>query len=835
MPPKSDIWTLFEELKDSGGKSVKYLNDKTHSCAWCKGCLNECVRIRHEQELLNVEKGELREARSLEELRRSFKNPGLATSAAAWNKPCNITTDFSGVIPLELFFEKWIPGAKIPDRRQLSGKHLQNAVKMVKLSTHSAVQGKYAIGQSDGWKNIAKTSVITSMMSVNREVHLVQTHDMTGLPKTGQQHVEIIKKDMARMRDVYSVHPIAWVTDDGPNGKGARNLLRVLLPSLITLVCWAHQTGLLAGDYLTFPDNKQIIDASLEIVQWFNNHSSALELFNQEQVVTYQARAQERRLSGGFTSLETRSNERELSERPLALILPAKTQWTSHFQSASRLLAVSHSLKMCVMRHKELLIEIGRKSQTENAQETARRVIKAIEDDIFWTRLERVETHLRPLAVATNILQARHTRMDHVLLMLGNLYRLYDTDNVELDVRERMLARLELRWKKGAGSDQPLFILAVFFNLYIRGYCFDREALPPSDIYNMAIQAFTRFFDVPPGPDFTDTLVDYSQNSAEFTNELMGLAAKEQSARDKGMYIDVVELWSRIDRSNDTLAVCPGRNGIVKLAIRILSVTANSAGVECAFSDFGRTHTKGRSRLSPEVVHNTAMLRMDLRREHAAAGHTPQRLKRKLGTNYEPSPIAQPVTTFTSYAGDDDSDTVDDDLDMITELVQAAIDSSEPSPDSDSEPDDEDTPPAAISSIPLRESLVSSTAIPATSHGSTETPSSRPHPGPLYLTPQNVITHPQTQSLPDGTRRRRAKPKAVHIPLKKLFLYPASFLTASGARPSTPSSPPHEDELRRHFEFIWTGGIRAYQRETIVCEALYPGPRSDIATVSTAP
>ncbi|KAJ2986487.1 hypothetical protein NUW54_g9747 [Trametes sanguinea] len=800
MPPRNGIWKLFEELKDAGGRSVKYLNDRTHNCAWCKACLDECVRVRHEQELLNVEKGELREARSTGELRKSFKNPGLAISAASWRNASLVTEDFSGVIPicgkretmvahirrcpysqgtipahsdifqsrsrgnenatpgnsslvipaqapgaspitvkfssrgiplshlvpltpssamapspstpssysgsplkrartapdlasgrsgpsgdqeeaafanlqgllqgpcatcpchhwtakrqaefaadmcklfamcnipwnaaenpqLEIFFEKWVPGAQVPSRRQLSGKHLQEAVKTVRSSTRAAVQGKYATGQSDGWKNIAKTSVITSMMTVDREVHLVRTHDMTGLPKTGQEHVEIIKKDMTLMRDVYGVCPIAWVTDDGPDGKGARNLLRTLIPSLITLVCWGHQTSLLAGDYLTLSDYKETVEASLDIIRWFNNHGSALDLFNQEQVLTYQARLQEQRLSGTAHRDYPLAALSTLSERPLALILPAKTRWTSNFQSASRLLTVSRALKTCVLRHKEVLVDIGRRSQTANAQETAKKVVSLVEDKSFWKRLERVETHLRPLAVATNILQARHTRMDHVLLTLANLYRIYNTEDIEPDVKDRMLSRLELRWKKGAGQDQDLFILAVFLNPYVRGYCFDREALPPAEVYTMATQAFKRFFGTVPNADFTDALVDYSQNVKEFADEAMGLADKERSAQDKGEDIDIVELWSRIDRSNDTLAVCLGRNGVVKLAIRLLSVVANSAGVECAFSDFGRTHTKGRNRLNAEVVHNTGMLRMAIRREHATAGRLPRRLKRKL-------------------------------------------------------------------------------------------------------------------------------------------------------------------------------------------------------------
>ncbi|KAJ2992405.1 hypothetical protein NUW54_g7945 [Trametes sanguinea] len=199
---------------------------------------------------------------------------------------CNIPWNAADSTQMELFFAKWLPGAKLPDRRKLSGSCLDSAVGHACAHTKSHVHGKLATGQSDGWKNIAKTSVITSVMSVEGQAYLVRTHDMTGRPKTGQEHAEVIKADMKHMQDVYNVQPIAWVTDDGPDGKGARTLLRAQLPWLMTFVCWGHQSQLLAGDYLTFPEYSDAMSAALDIVRWFNNHSGALELLHQAQQFT---------------------------------------------------------------------------------------------------------------------------------------------------------------------------------------------------------------------------------------------------------------------------------------------------------------------------------------------------------------------------------------------------------------------------------------------------------------------------------------------------------------------------------------------------------------------
>jgi len=43
---------------------------------------------------------------------------------------------------------------------------------------------------------------------------------------------------------------IAWCTDDGPNGKKMRQLLKLLFSWIIVIVCWAHQINLVVGDFL---------------------------------------------------------------------------------------------------------------------------------------------------------------------------------------------------------------------------------------------------------------------------------------------------------------------------------------------------------------------------------------------------------------------------------------------------------------------------------------------------------------------------------------------------------------------------------------------------------
>jgi hypothetical protein len=85
----------------------------------------------------------------------------------------------------------------------------------------------------------------------------------------------------------------------------------------------------------------------------------------------------------------------------------------------------------------------------------------------------------------------------------------------------------------------------------------------------------------------------------------------------KNKPLDLVLLWTQID--NGSLS---GRNGLVKLVIRVLSVISNAASCERAFSDFGIIHTKRRNKLSAEKVPKTGIYKMSIRRAHAEAGLT---------------------------------------------------------------------------------------------------------------------------------------------------------------------------------------------------------------------
>ena len=69
-----------------------------------------------------------------------------------------------------MFFDAWRPEAKLPDRHKLSGPVLRSKVETANVLMREAVKGQTTTGMSDGWKNIRRTSLLASMLSVNYKV-----------------------------------------------------------------------------------------------------------------------------------------------------------------------------------------------------------------------------------------------------------------------------------------------------------------------------------------------------------------------------------------------------------------------------------------------------------------------------------------------------------------------------------------------------------------------------------------------------------------------------------------------------------------------------------------
>ncbi|KIJ42867.1 hypothetical protein M422DRAFT_48080 [Sphaerobolus stellatus SS14] len=274
---------------------------------------------------------------------------------------------------------------------------------------------------------------------------------------------------------------IGWCSDAGGDSRAISPL--------------ANNSGLLGSS--ACPDILDAATKAAEIVKWFSSHSRVARILNQEQL--------------------------KLGEKVLALIWAVITRWTSHYLSATRLLAVSKALRAAVITRSEEL-ELAAGSRSENKQKARESILEESNED---------EDHLEPLAIAANLTQASNTRMDHILLTLANLYQIYFfEESLDDEVRYSIIASLEKRWAK---ADQDIFILAVFFNPYIRAGFFN-TAHHPCTIAGILFKKNCCLA-------VHGATVDYYKGDKEFSDDMMNLEPLYESSPAEGIDLNMVSLW----------------------------------------------------------------------------------------------------------------------------------------------------------------------------------------------------------------------------------------------------------------------------------------------------
>ncbi|THU99524.1 hypothetical protein K435DRAFT_608724, partial [Dendrothele bispora CBS 962.96] len=224
---------------------------------------------------------------------------------------------------------------------------------------------------------------------------------------------------------------------------------------------------------------------------------------------------------------------------------------------------------------------------------------------------------LRPFAIATNAAQSDHCRLDTILLLLGYLYHIHNNNRIDARLRSTIHNSLEKRWKK---VDQDVFILAITFNPYLRKKAF-KSGSPfrsTSKLFSLASQVFKRFYGRAPDSFFRRAFSEYLSNTGMWSDERMSLEYFRNNAREHDTYVDMVGIW-REKLMSETLSDIDGANGLVVLAMRIMSMVPNSASTERTFSKFGAVHTKARNRMGFEKTRKIVVIDTHIARIHGVA------------------------------------------------------------------------------------------------------------------------------------------------------------------------------------------------------------------------
>ncbi|KAJ7018009.1 ribonuclease H-like domain-containing protein [Mycena alexandri] len=474
--------------------------------------------------------------------------------------------------------------------------------------------------RTDGWKDDSRNPVIGTNVATSTKViwyfsylplDLVQAN---GHKKDGDSMCAAFEVMIVKVEATYRCYVVLFVCDnDGGSQRGRKNL-GVKRPWLFIVPCCAHQGQLILGDYLTVNvEASEIAEKAIELIHWILSHDRVRKIFDDAQFVK------------NFVVL--------------VYLLANLTRWTTHYIAFRRLLHLRIALRYAVYIHRPeiLAAQLGVEKNKKAILKITAQVntqCDLIEDNTFWTSLERVVDDMEPICYATNINQADRTRPDQVLLTFAGLFFHFGR-HPNRSVSKGMLARIEKRW---AALDQPLFVLCLILNPYEGlGRFGDKSEI---NVFVLSLELVSLYHRVRSRPTASPRSAAHiagdrareHELSTSFMQYMAGTgpfqawrANKEQF---QTQHPDEPHLvWENFKATD-------GVKELARFAILLLGLVVNQASTERTFSDCKIKKTRLRNRLGTvklgKMSKVTLILSSDIRQENLTAGLIHERAARNV-------------------------------------------------------------------------------------------------------------------------------------------------------------------------------------------------------------
>ncbi|KAF7293683.1 hypothetical protein MIND_01148300 [Mycena indigotica] len=326
----------------------------------------------------------------------------------------------------------------------------------------------------------------------------------------------------------------------------------------------------------------------------------------------------------------------------LAIIRAVLTRWTSHYLAYTRLIAVGPPLRALVAREDLRGTDNQLITGDSKAKKKAQKMVALIKNPQLWAALERMRTHLSPLALCANMTQTAFCRLDQ--------------DPEDQFVRAAVLASVERRWGK---CDQDVFLAAAIANPFLDLNDFmPLPILTRGAIFTLWSRLHLRFEKKEADPaTLLANINDFFNKTGSFDTLPKLIPAMRAAALREKCIPDPLALFGMLSFPGRDIPDSP----FMAVTKRALNITANSASCERLFSVFGAILTKTRNRLGKETLRNLAELKMLIRDEHLRNGDVKPRLKRKFE---QATPDAQAPLPSTIIASTDASTEPDSEMEL---------------------------------------------------------------------------------------------------------------------------------------------------------------------------
>ncbi|KAF9440521.1 hypothetical protein P691DRAFT_625249, partial [Macrolepiota fuliginosa MF-IS2] len=199
-----------------------------------------------------------------------------------------------------------------------------------------------------------------------------------------------------------------------------------------------------------------------------------------------------------------------------------------------------------------------------------------------------IKLHLKPLAIAANIIQSAFCWLDEVLITFSHLlcaYQMLPMDSQDTEACNMIIWSLKSRWAK---ANQQVFIAAVILNPFFRLNLFQKTTyFTYGAIDTLLSDLWTHFFGDPAPIQLCNDIQAYLNNSGPQFGSFNRCCNDLHHAAD-GLKTspDPLRVWE------DAVIPRERPNGLYWLALHILSIYANLASCKCLFSTLGLILTK---------------------------------------------------------------------------------------------------------------------------------------------------------------------------------------------------------------------------------------------------
>jgi hypothetical protein len=150
----------------------------------------------------------------------------------------------------------------------------------------------------------------------------------------------------------------------------------------------------------------------------------------------------------------------------------------------------------------------------------------------------------------------------------------------------------------------------------------------------------------------------------------------------QGDTVNLVNVWRESDTGREH-----GANGLVRIAMRIMAIVANSACTERVFSKFGTVHTKIRNRMHPDKARKMTLLKMDIvqtygapprgrKRKHSDDDDDEETSVQAPANQSETAPANSPTSTSSDSPNSANDSESDDSIPSFSNVVQNLIEES---------------------------------------------------------------------------------------------------------------------------------------------------------------